>query len=62
MRIKIIFNKRDLYGNYENFNTYMENVNAEIENLEKQGFVIIDVDVREFRNDEPYTQIKYRTK
>jgi Asp-tRNA(Asn)/Glu-tRNA(Gln) amidotransferase A subunit family amidase len=61
MRIKIIFNKHTPTG-YETFTKYMENVNAEIEDLEKQGFIIIDVDVREFRNEEPYTQIKYRTK
>ena len=62
MRIKIIFNKYNSMGYYEHFETYMKKVNTELEELEKQGFIVIDVDVKEFRNEEPYTQIKYRIK
>lgn len=62
MRIKIIFQKQLPIGGYEPFTNYAKRVNTEIENLEKDGVFIVDVDVREFSNEEIYTQIKYRTK
>ena len=62
MRIEIIFQKQMPTGGYEPFKYYKQRVNTEIESLEEKGFIIIDVDMREFRNEELYTQIKYRTK
>jgi len=62
MRIKIIFNKYNPMGYYENFGVYLDKINKELELLEEQGFVIIDVEMKEFKNEEPYAQIKYRIK
>lgn len=62
MRVEIIFQKQMPTGGYEPFKLYKQRVNAEIESLEEKGFVILDVDMREFLNEEIYTQIKYRTK